>query len=161
MTCVVCAESRLHETHSNFQLLPYINLMISTEHNSKLQIKIHVLSHCCKTSLNPCKCSITILISPARLHNTAVQGKRAWLAGRDSGHGRERQQRVPGSRTASFIPATDSSHAHREEGGREGRQRSRVSSTAWRGSTPIHHLSEPCTTASQNCKSSQLPPALL
>lgn len=40
--------------------------------------------------------------------------------------------------------------------GREGRDHV-LSSPAWRGSAPIHHLSEPCTTASQNCKSSQLP----
>lgn len=62
----------------------------------------------------------SILISHAELHNTALQGKQASLAGKDSGHGRDREQRVLGSRTASFIPATDASHAHREEGGNVG-----------------------------------------
>lgn len=160
MTCVACAESRLHKM-GTFQFLASFLYKPNDLHRAQFKIinkNTCFVTQSCKTSLNHCKCSITIPISHARLHNTALQGKQAWLAGKDCGHGREGQQGVAGSGTASFIPATDSSHAQREEGGKA---KITCRALVWRGSAPIHHLSEPCSTASQNCKSSQLPPAFL
>lgn len=137
---------------SNFQLLAYANLMVFTDHISKLLTKIHILSNTCKTALNHCKHSITILISNAVLHKLALQGKQARLAGKASGHGSEQN--------GSVVPGTGFPPAHGEEGGK-----AKITCRALQHGEGTHtsFISPPGprTAASQNCKSFQLPLALL
>ena len=156
----VYTKYRLHKTGTfQFSTSCLCNLTCLHRDNSKLFLKIHILSRSCKTSHNHCKHSITIPISYARLRKLALQCKEARSAGKASGHGREGQKGTMGSRTASFIPGTDFSRAHREEGGKV-----KIMCQALQRGDGTHTFivsPSPHTTASQNCKSFQLPLALL